>query len=236
MIGTEHDCQRCACPLVVDSNNFSPSCKLKEIALESFYSANSSTSDFVCTNCAEGHIGNRCELCDDGYYGSPMELGSKCLPCECDGEPCDAITGKCIQCLGNTEGWHCERCKIGYWGDPAEGCEMCDCDDSGAINNLCDVDNGKCVCKTNYQGDTCNECEEGFANLSLNCPPCQCHNNGSESVICDTDNGQCLCKANVHGLNCDECDELYFGLSEKGCEGECCLPLAMCAVDLKICR
>lgn len=223
MIGTPTDCQKCACPMIQESNNFSPSCKLKELSLETFngiYYTNSSSADYICTNCADGHIGDHCETCDDGYYGQPDVFGSKCTPCACNGEPCDSITGRCITCIGNTEGWRCERCKTGYYGDPSAGCDMCECSDSGAINNLCNSRNGKCNCKPGYKGQLCDECASGFADISLDCAPCQCHENGSNSDVCDPISGQCLCKSNVNGLKCDMCDELYFGLSELGCEGE----------------
>ena len=158
-IGTENDCKRCACPLTALSNNFSPSCKPKE-----GHFRNSSHDEFICTNCAEGHIGDNCEACDDGYYGLPTIPGSKCFSCDCNGDPCDRVTGKCIKCEGNTEGWRCDRCKVGYFGDPSVGCEMCECDDSGAINNLCDAVTGKCNCKNNYRGDQCEECEVKYKN------------------------------------------------------------------------
>lgn len=155
LAGTENDCKKCGCPLIEDSNNFSPTCQAKGFSLDT--PANS--SEYICTNCVEGHIGEHCELCDDGYYGEPSVMGSKCLLCPCNGGPCDSVTGRCIECVGNTEGWRCERCKPGFWGDPGKGCKMCECHDSGAINNLCDVETGKCTCKSNYVGDLCDKCE-----------------------------------------------------------------------------
>ena len=74
---------------------------------ESYYIANSfsliyrektSIHDFICTQCPAGHIGDYCEMCDDGYWGNPMQMGSSCQPCNCDGGPCDINTGKCIFC------------------------------------------------------------------------------------------------------------------------------------------
>lgn len=211
--GFPDDCQKCACPLIDEANNFSPSCEIKD---------SSDTSGYVCTKCNVGHIGDHCESCQDGYYGTPTDLGSRCLPCPCNGDPCNAVTGKCFKCEGNTEGWRCEKCKKGFFGDPKVGCEMCECSDSGAINNLCDPIDGNCNCKSNYVGQLCDQCAVGYANVSLFCPPCECDKSGSTDENCDPINGQCLCKLNVIGLRCDTCDELYFGLSEDsdGCEGE----------------
>lgn len=208
-MGTSDDCRRCACPLIDDSNNFSPTCQTSD-----------ANGNYICTECSDGHFGDHCEFCMDGYYGSPTVVGSKCLPCLCDGNPCDSLTGKCLKCEGNTEGWRCERCKKGFWGDPTKGCTMCECSDHGAINNLCDPVNGMCTCKSNYVGQLCDSCAVGYANATIHCPPCECHLNGSIDEICDAISGQCTCKPNVNGLKCDSCDEFHYGLSKSGCEGE----------------
>lgn len=180
--------------------------------------------NFVCTDCPEGHLGDHCEKCEDGFYGNPLE--GKCLPCPCNGDPCDQLTGKCIKCEGNTEGWRCEKCKRDFYGDPTAegGCKTCQCSDYGAINNVCDPLDGKCSCKPNYAGRLCDQCEIGYANISLNCAPCNCNEFGSSSKICDIVSGQCACKFNVNAkeLKCDACIEEYFGLDAEypDCEGE----------------
>ncbi|CRK93554.1 CLUMA_CG007087, isoform A [Clunio marinus] len=219
LIGTSTDCKPCACPLIDELNNFSPTCELKE-SFETNGVMLEEMSDYFCNNCSVGHFGDHCELCADGYYGNPMELGSRCLACPCDGNPCDSITGKCIKCEVNTEGWRCEKCKKGFFGDPKVGCQICECSDYGAVNNLCNASDGKCSCNSNYEGQLCDQCAFGYANVSLHCPPCECNQNGSIDENCDPISGQCLCKLNVNGLKCDTCDELYFGLSANGCEGE----------------
>ncbi|XP_058446853.1 laminin subunit alpha-1 isoform X1 [Malaya genurostris] len=215
LVGKSDDCKKCACPLEDASNNFSPSCQLKgAVGL-------TNKSDYVCTQCPEGYTGDHCEICDDGYYGNPLELGSKCLPCPCHGGPCNVKTGECIECLGNTEGWRCERCKSGHWGVPDEGCEPCSCSSVGALENLCDVITGQCICKPRYGGRLCDQCESGYGNLGLDCPACECHTNGSESSICDKSSGQCACKLGSRGVKCDQCAEEFFGLSDEypgGCE------------------
>lgn len=85
MTGSSDDCRKCACPLTTSSNNFSPTCVMKEsngISLEA-----SLSSDYICDKCSVGHVGKHCESCEDGYYGNPTELGSRCLPCPCNGDP-----------------------------------------------------------------------------------------------------------------------------------------------------
>lgn len=52
LIGTENDCRICACPMLIDSNNFSPSCTLDGVDNISYF----------CTQCPEGHTGDHCEM------------------------------------------------------------------------------------------------------------------------------------------------------------------------------
>lgn len=56
--------------------------------------------------------------CAQTYYGNPLIIGSTCKPCDCNGGPCDSLTGKCVNCLGNTAGWNCKECKPGHFGNP----------------------------------------------------------------------------------------------------------------------
>lgn len=66
--GTPSDCKRCACPLIDDENNFSPTCQLREFAYENQNEVTSDYSlvlyqnnDYVCTQCPEGYVGDHCE-------------------------------------------------------------------------------------------------------------------------------------------------------------------------------
>uniref|UniRef100_A0A182NLL5 Laminin subunit alpha-1 n=1 Tax=Anopheles dirus TaxID=7168 RepID=A0A182NLL5_9DIPT len=216
-IGRMDDCRRCACPLEVASNNFSPNCQSRG-------GSSGDSTEYVCTQCPDGYTGDHCELCDDGYYGEPTVVGGQCLPCPCHGGPCNGQTGECIECLGNTEGWRCERCKTGYWGVPDDGCEPCSCSELGALeNNVCDVTTGQCICKPRYGGRRCDECDVGYGNLDLDCPACACHVNGSTGALCNVVSGQCECQDGAAGIHCDHCQEGYFGLSEEqpdACEGK----------------
>ncbi|KRF77830.1 laminin subunit alpha lam-3 isoform X2 [Drosophila virilis] len=214
--GTPHDCKRCACPLLEESNNFSPSCQLKSY---NYMDLNPQFeliehAEYICTQCPEGYTGDHCQVCDDGYYGNPLELGSSCQRCDCEGGPCNVTTGACITCYGNTEGWRCERCKLGYWGDPAVGCEPCNCYADGSESGLCDSADGQCLCRPRFAGQKCNECDIGYAHIELQCLPCNCDALGAAVLDnCNASTGQCECKLGVMGVKCSECQDGYFGMN-----------------------
>ncbi|XP_053394147.1 laminin subunit alpha-2-like isoform X2 [Mercenaria mercenaria] len=102
--GSPTACQRCACPLEVQSNNFSPTCERID-------------NDLICTACQTGYTGDRCEYCAEGYYGDPSTPGDTCRPCNCNPEgsvlaQCD-YRGIC-QCLPGIKGDKCDQCQPRY--------------------------------------------------------------------------------------------------------------------------
>ncbi|RZC38567.1 Laminin B domain containing protein, partial [Asbolus verrucosus] len=212
--GTAEDCKKCACPLENDENNFSPSCQL-----DYFGKDDEKDGGYVCTQCPKGYTGDHCEICDDGYFGNPTIIGSICTPCNCNGGPCDRVTGQCLSCKGNTEGWRCERCKSGHYGDAStSNCISCQCDPLGAVSKDCHIETGQCQCRQRFTGRTCNKCETGYGNVTALCAPCACDPVGSKSGVCDQHTGLCECRPGVEGFHCDTCQNLHYGLSESGCE------------------
>ncbi|XP_031343042.1 laminin subunit alpha-1-like [Photinus pyralis] len=214
--GTAADCKRCACPLLEPDNNFSPSCQL-----DFFPEVSEDVGSYVCTQCPQGYTGDHCELCDDGYFGNPYEVGNKCEPCSCGGGPCDRTTGQCLGCPGNTEGWRCEKCKKDYFGDPLNAnCQACLCDSFGSISPECDNKTGQCLCKPHFIGRTCDTCEAGFGNVTATCTQCNCNEIGSKSLTCNSYTGICDCKSGVEGFRCDACQYLHYGFGDNGCESK----------------
>ncbi|XP_035736479.1 laminin subunit alpha-1-like [Vespa mandarinia] len=209
--GTSEDCKKCACPLSIESNNFSPSCQLED--------PTDDNSGYVCTQCPEGYTGDHCESCDVGFYGNPSTPGDTCKRCPCSGGPCDQETGRCLECRGNTEGWKCERCKEAHYGDPLrQNCLPCDCDPIGSGFVHCDRMSGQCPCKPLFSGRDCSFCIEGYGNVSARCQLCEC-DVGALDELCDPVTGECRCSEGVVGSHCDRCDIDHYGLSTSGCQG-----------------
>ncbi|XP_076805272.1 laminin subunit alpha-1-like isoform X3 [Clavelina lepadiformis] len=216
-LATPDDCQRCACPLTVSGNNFSPSCQLER-----------PSGDLVCLECPVGFAGKRCEICADGYYGNPAIPGGTCTRCQCNGNAisCDRVTGKCISCRSYTAGDHCERCQAAYYGDPIvrKNCSPCDCNPAGSLSRQCDAETGQCPCGPNVYGKTCDACASNyfFSDETRSCISCNCDSVGSVTQQCRSD-GSCTCRQGVTGHLCDSCDSGYFGFSLTGCR-ECDCP------------
>uniref|UniRef100_A0AAR2LX45 Laminin, alpha 1 n=1 Tax=Pygocentrus nattereri TaxID=42514 RepID=A0AAR2LX45_PYGNA len=213
--GTAEDCQRCACPLTLASNNFSPTCSLQ------------GPGEVMCDQCEQGYTGAKCERCANGYYGNPTVPGQKCSVCECNGnvdtsEPghCDSVTGECLKCVQHTSGRHCERCEDGYYGDAvtAKNCQDCGCHSNGSVSSVCNIITGQCECKASVVGDKCEHCQVGFHGINSGdgCRSCECNQSGSVSEACAED-GQCQCIVGVSGDKCDRCQHGYYNFTNNGC-------------------
>nr|DBA26649.1 TPA: hypothetical protein GDO54_010888 [Pyxicephalus adspersus] len=213
--GTDEDCLRCACPLSIDSNNFSPTCHLDP------------TRGLICDACPPGYTGPRCERCADGYFGQPSVPGGSCKPCPCNknldlSAPgcCDRETGACMICKPGVTGEYCDKCADGYFGDAlgARNCQPCNCNINGSVSTSCDVQTGQCQCKYNVIGRHCDEClpQTYGPVFAQGCVPCNCNSFGSKSFDCD-DSGKCRCQPGVAGEKCDHCARGFYDFQEGGC-------------------
>uniref|UniRef100_A0A3B5B0Z0 Basement membrane-specific heparan sulfate proteoglycan core protein n=1 Tax=Stegastes partitus TaxID=144197 RepID=A0A3B5B0Z0_9TELE len=210
--GSPVDCQPCACPLNLPSNNFSPTCHLGE------------EGELLCDRCQPGYTGPRCDRCSNGYYGQPTLPGGSCQPCDCHDNldlsvpgSCDPITGQCLRCRQGYGGLACNSCGEGYYGDAitAKNCQPCQCHTNGSVSEDCNKETGQCACRENVVGRQCDECMVSFLTDAL-CVPCHCNSFGSKSFDCD-ETGQCRCQPGVTGPKCDRCSRGFFNFQEGGC-------------------
>ncbi|XP_023570030.1 laminin subunit alpha-2 [Octodon degus] len=213
--GTSEDCQPCACPLNVPSNNFSPTCHLDP------------SLGLICDECPAGYTGPRCERCAEGYFGRPSVPGGSCQPCQCNDNldfsipgSCNSLSGSCLICKPGTTGQRCELCAEGYFGDAvdAKNCQPCRCNANGSTSEICDSRTGQCKCRPNVQGRQCEKCKPETFGLQSGrgCVPCNCNSFGSKSFDCE-ESGQCWCQPGVAGKKCDHCARGYFNFQEGGC-------------------
>ncbi|XP_014675369.1 PREDICTED: attractin-like protein 1 [Priapulus caudatus] len=82
------------------------------------------TNDSVCIDCAVPTEGKHCDVCQSGYYGTPLN-GANCTECECNGhgDLCDRVSGRCFCTTKGIVGHTCNRCDEpnSYDGDPLDG-------------------------------------------------------------------------------------------------------------------
>jgi hypothetical protein len=117
----------------------------------------------VC-HCRQGHEGDTCDSCSEGYFGSPPDF--RCTRCDCNGNinpsvpgSCDTDTGRCMKCINNSTGDECETCAPGFFGNATtQDCQQCDCHAPGSDGSLCDSTTGQCACLPGVNGLRCEEC------------------------------------------------------------------------------
>ncbi|KAM9355578.1 laminin subunit alpha-2 [Pholidichthys leucotaenia] len=213
--GSHADCQPCACPLNIPSNNFSPTCRLSE------------EGELLCDQCQPGYTGPRCDRCSNGFYGQPTVPGGSCQPCDCNGNldlstpgSCDPVTGQCLRCRKGYGGVNCNSCAEGYFGEAitAKNCQPCQCHTNGSVSEVCNQETGQCLCRENVLGRQCDECTPETHGVTTGglCIPCHCNSFGSKSFDCD-ETGQCRCQPGVTGPKCDRCSRGFFNFQEGGC-------------------
>lgn len=79
-------------------------------------------------------------------------------------DSCDNQFGHC-KCLMNVIGVQCDECAENYWNlESGKGCQHCDCDTTGTVENStsCDQKTGQCNCIRNRGGRTCRDCPYGY--------------------------------------------------------------------------
>lgn len=180
-------------------------------------------------HCRPGYQAPRCDRCDENYFGRPSVLNGTCETCLCNDnlDPdvpggCNTTTGECLLCLFHTEGYNCERCKPGYYGDATlQNCKECVCDMYGTNTTIgvCNRETGQCPCLPHVEGSECNQCTEGFWDITSGdgCSACGCDPAGSDGVTCNQLDGQCQCNDGRGGLDCSQCPANHWGDPTREC-------------------
>uniref|UniRef100_UPI00358FA603 laminin subunit beta-2-like n=1 Tax=Myxine glutinosa TaxID=7769 RepID=UPI00358FA603 len=204
--------------------------------------------------CHVGKAGLRCDKCEPGHWEYP-----RCLPCNCRGKAdhCDANTGICLNCRGNSTGRHCENCLDGYYEHPGvgPGCIQCPC--PGHPRNRVNAHSCHrhhvtrhmvCQCLPAYRGKKCELCAVGHYGHPLSphghCRPCDCSGNTDMMAedSCHPQTGECLkCLHNSAGPHCAVCRDGYHGnASLQQCKECQCNPLGTnpeaCSLSGGLCR
>ena len=100
---TKEGCKPCQCPSA--EKNFAQTCSVNP------------NGKFNC-QCRVGYTGPKCDRCDYGFFGDPMEPFGECLPCNCNqlgsqSDQCDQISGQCF-CVAGVTGRDCSQCQPRY--------------------------------------------------------------------------------------------------------------------------
>jgi len=162
--------------------------------------------------------GTKCDTCMPGYWGLSGVEPLGCKTCDCDPfgttvgnvNTCNAVSGQC-SCKPGSIGRKCDQCEDGYHSLTQNGCSSCNCSAAGtqpSLLNKCDKNTGRCDCKLNVEGNNCDQCKQGFYNLSQSnpqgCVQCACDIKGTAggSGQCEQQSGNCTCKLLVVGQRC----------------------------------
>lgn len=172
-----------------------------------------------CLKCLFSTEGFYCERCKPNFYGDAIK--QQCTNCVCNSlgtdpnaGPCNRQTGQC-PCLPNVIGKECDKCMKNHWKIASgAGCEPCNCDQYGSLQEQCNEFDGQCRCRPGYGGQKCDQCElNSWGDPNAECYPCECNLQGSLSQQCDPLNGTCVCETGIGGRHCDECARGYTGVA-----------------------
>ncbi|XP_054888860.1 laminin subunit alpha-3-like isoform X2 [Poeciliopsis prolifica] len=140
--------------------------------------------------CLHNTCGETCDRCCPGFNQKPwraatVDSPNDCQPCQCFTHASDCYYdpevekrrasldtfgrynggGVCIGCQHNTAGINCERCMEGFYRpsgvrpESPTGCIPCSCDERTTAG--CEMGSGRCICKPQFAGESCDRCADG---------------------------------------------------------------------------
>ncbi|XP_050736724.1 laminin subunit beta-1-like isoform X4 [Eriocheir sinensis] len=137
-------------------------------------------------HCKSNVDGLKCDRCKAGFWNFSSENPEGCQEmtedylsqprsewprkqCTCNllgtvnNLGCNVLTGEC-SCKRFVTGRDCNQCLPQHYGlsEHPDGCQPCDCDPGGSLDNNCDVLTGKCKCRPHVSGRRCDSPEEGY--------------------------------------------------------------------------
>ncbi|KAG8442191.1 hypothetical protein GDO86_011115 [Hymenochirus boettgeri] len=214
---------------------------------------NNGNQNLYNCQCQHNTCGEICDQCCPGFNQkrwkpASVDAANECEACNCHGHASDCYYdadvdnrkasldiygqyrggGVCINCQHNTAGVNCEKCAIGYYRpygvlkDPPHSCISCGC--SLERSHGCEEGSGRCFCKSNFSGEKCDQCAEGFYNYprcvrvpyypsSTTDNPeadCKCTGPGVINNNCHIHTGICYCRTGFQGAACDRCAVGHF--------------------------
>ena len=94
-------CRECKCPdTKASGHNF---------AYQGVCELDPTTLQAMC-HCEDGYAGDKCDICDNNYFGHPEMPTGNCQRCDCSQNwieseegNCDPHTGECLKCVYDTE-------------------------------------------------------------------------------------------------------------------------------------
>ncbi|XP_069950644.1 laminin subunit beta-1 isoform X10 [Cherax quadricarinatus] len=133
-----------------------------------------------CDRCKAGYWNfssenpDGCQRITEDYYSQPKSEWPR-KPCSCDllgtvnNLGCNVLTGEC-SCKRFVTGRDCNQCLPQHYGlsEHPDGCQPCNCDRGGSLDNNCDVISGQCKCRPHVSGRRCDIPEEGYYVATLN--------------------------------------------------------------------
>ncbi len=175
----------------------------------------------VCT-CLNGYDGDLCDTCADGFVND----GLACVPAPgpCDDNPCPALhPGEHRdRCVVEDDAAVC-MCDFGY--DDVEGTctkqTTCDPETTCAGHGTCTGTGLECDCDDGYDGENCDECDNGWVPQGDDCvpdvPPDPCDPNPCGA---EPDRSRCVAESGAAVCACDAGFSDVAGVCVPTCDGD----------------